>query len=717
MADASSGDQPRTNAETAEESLIVLKPTLEIDHEGGQRFEPDSWQHHLLLRWIKVGAPGVTQARHLERLDVEPREVVFQAPGEQVSLRVIAQWRDGTREDVTCLCRFRSNDQSITTVDQDGRLIAGGRGDTHVIAFYDNGIAAVPVIRRVSSPRQGPSTAKSAHGHEMDRLVAAKLQKLGITPSSVCSDAEFLRRLSIDVTGSLPTPHEVESFLADSTQDKRLRKIDELLASPGYAAWWTNKLCDFTGCNPRQQAELGQEVSLQWYEWIHRRLQDNMPYDKLVEAIVLATGRQPGQSYQEYAAEMSSYFREDDAAEFSERETMPHYWTRQSMKKPEDKALALAHSFLGIRLQCAQCHKHPWDQWTQEDFQQFSAFFENVRFGLRSDARQAYRDLAEKVGLKVRGEEGSAVGGNELARAQDGETIPWRELYIAAREKETELSLLRSRRVRLAPTDDPRAAIMSWMRDSDNPWFARALVNRVWASYFHMGIVDPPDDLNPANPPSNPELLDWLTHGFIESAYDMNWLHRQIASSATYQRSSRANDSNRHDRRNFSRSIPRRIPAEVVYDSLKQVTAATGELTEVRKDISRRAAGHLSMRMAGTYAMNVFGKPDRSLNCDCERVNQPTLLQAIFMQNDPLVRMRLAQSGWIEQLRIAEANEEPLDRRQLVRNAWLRTVSRPPTKKETTRALEHLDTTASVAEGVGDLLWALVNTREFMLNH
>ena len=156
----------------------------------------------------------------------------------------------------------------------------------------------------------------------------------------------------------------MESFLADSTQDKRLHKIDELLASPGYAAWWTNKLCDFTGCNPRQQAELGQEVSLQWYEWIHRRLQDNMPYDKLVEAIVLATGRQPGQSYQEYAAEMSSYFREDDAAEFSERETMPHYWTRQSMKKPEDKALGLAHSFLCIRLQCAQCHKHPWDQWT-----------------------------------------------------------------------------------------------------------------------------------------------------------------------------------------------------------------------------------------------------------------------------------------------------------------------------------------------------------------
>jgi hypothetical protein len=386
------------------------------------------------------------------------------------------------------------------------------------------------------------------------------------------------------------------------------------------------------------------------------------------------------------------------------------------LEKPEDKALALAHSFLGIRLQCAQCHKHPFAPWTQHDFQQFSALLENVRYGVASDARHQYRELAEQVGLQLRGDDGSPVPQDVLQRARAGHTVPWREIYIDRRSESVVLSLLRGRNIELRSDDDPRVAIMRWMKEPDNPWFARAFVNRVWSGYFHVGIIEPPDELNPANPPSNAELLNWLAQGFVENGYDMLWLHRQIVTSQAYQRSWKPNDTNRDDRRNFSRAVPRRIPAEVVYDALKQAVAASDQLDEVRGDLTRRAIGHLSMRLAGTYAMQVFGKPDRAVNCDCERVSQPTLLQSIFMQNDPLLEQRLAESGWIQEIAKAELAGGKISPAELARLAWLRTLGRPPAREESERAEAHLAAADSLAEGLGDLLWALINTKEFILN-
>lgn len=712
---SSSENGPRVNRQAADKSLVILKPTLGVDHGGGDRFEVGSWEHHLLQRWIASGAKGAGTPRELGRLEIEPKEVLFSSNVDQTQLRVVAVWDDGSREDVTPLCRFRTNDDSVVTVGSNGRLTSIGPGDSHIIAFYDNGVASVPVTRAVSNlaaadyPTQVAST-------KIDELVQAKLLKLGMVPSPICTDAEFLRRVSIDVTGTLPTPQEVETFLADSSQDKRQRKIDELLKRPAYAAWWTNKLCDFTGCNPRQQAELGQETSVQWYMWIYKRLHENMAYDELIGQIVLAKGRRAGQSYEDYAMEVSAYYRVDAPVDFSQRETMPHYWTRRSMEKPDDKALAFAQNFLGIRLQCAQCHKHPFAPWTQRDFQQFSAMFNNVKYGVVPSADKRYRELAKQVGLRLRGKDGSPVNKAVMRRAQSGGTVPWRELYIDRRSGPTSLSLLRSEIVKLGADEDPREAIMRWMKQSENPWFARALVNRVWAGYFHVGIVDPPDDLNPANPPSNPELLDWLADGFVKNRYDMKWLHRQIVSSDAYQRSWKPNHTNRQDRRNFSRAIPRRIPAEVVYDGLKQAVAGSDKLDEVRTDLTRRASGHLSMWLAGTYGMQVFGKPDRAANCDCERVNQPSLLQSIFMHNDPLVEQRLDESGWIKEIADLEEAGDPIDRSELVRTAWLRTVNRPPTRGENERAEEHLANVDSLSEGMRDLLWALVNTKEFILN-
>ena len=786
-AEATTEEGNRLSVDPSGESLIILKAIGQIDHEGGQRFKPGSWEHHLLLRWIESGAKGaevktrftpaqvnkkqfspegieffqatirpllekncyechgfnnrkgnlqlktrerllrggdsgpaiipgnpdrsllIQAVRHssselqmppkrklaaqeitdlekwvrmgapwptrdgsapagtnqvLVQLHYEPKEILFRESGETSQVTVIAEWDSGHREDVTCLARFRTNNDSVVRVNRDGRAISTGAGDTHLVIFYDNGVAAVPVLRpygrgdavRAVAKGQSTDATRSAPAilNPIDRFVDVKLSKLGLVPSELCTDAEFLRRVSIDMTGTLPIPQEVRAFLADKSDNKRIRKIDELLGRSTYAAWWSNKLCDFTGCNPASIRSLlevaleeGYVKASQWYDWIYQRVAENEPYDDLVEGIMLADLSGRG------------------------TEGMPYFWTRQSLEEPKDTAMSVAHSFLGIQLQCAECHKHPFDRWTQADFSDFSQFFKAVTTSKRTSSVKDKMDL----------------------------------------------SLLRSHIVSLEGGDDPRKPIMDWMRDRDNPWFARAFVNRVWAGYFHVGIVDPPDQFTPANPPSNPELLDWLTNGFIESGYDMKWLHRQIASSETYQRSWKPNETNRNDRRNFSRAIPRRIPAEVIYDAMKQTVAARDELDEVRTNLRRRASGHLSMRMAGTHAMKVFGKPDRAINCDCERVNEPTLLQAVFVQNDPLVRMRLADSSWIAEIEEAAEAGVSLDQRELIEQVWLRTVNRTPTAEEIARSVKHLNSTDSPTEGISDLMWAMLNTKEFLLNH
>ncbi len=776
-ATAESRDGSRVNVKKARQSLLVLKPSRQVDHEGGLRFAENSWEHNLLLRWIESGArgaeikktvplvtgkkPGFTReglqlfreriqpllenncyechgyndpkaglsvrrreqvitggksgaaitpgnperslliqavsydgklkmppsgklaAREiadlqrwvrmgapwparpgsatagdtdlvLARLHCEPAEIILKNKGDVAQIRVVAEWENGEREDVTPLSRFQSNDDGVAQVDHNGRVTSVGAGDSHVVVFYDNGVTAIPVLRPYQvAGKTPPKAPKRGKPTPVDRFVNEKLEKLGLVASLRCTDVEFLRRLSIDMTGSLPTPEEVRRFVADRSADKRERKIDELLERSTYAAWWANKLCDFTGCNPASirgllevATEAGYVQASQWYDWIYERVRRNEPYDKLVEGIMLAdlSGRGEG---------------------------MPTFWTRQSLKEPKDTAMSVAHAFLGIQLQCAECHKHPFDRWTQADFSDFSQFFERVTSSKRTATSRQRQDLR----------------------------------------------LLRSHVVKLEPGDDPRKPVMQWMQDKENPWFARAFVNRVWAGYFHVGIVDPPDQFTPANPPSNPGLLDWLTEGFIKAGYDMKWLHRQIARSEAYQRSWKPNATNREDRRNFSRAIPRRIPAEVIYDAMKQSTAAADKLAEVRTNLQRRASGHLSMRMAGTHAMRVFGKPERAINCDCERVNEPTLLQAIFVQNDPLVRMRLAESGWIIEIEEAEEEGQALNRGKLVEEVWLRTVSRVPTAGEIERAVEHLESVEMVSEGIRDLMWAMMNSKEYLLNH
>ncbi len=826
-----SGDDPRADLEFPEDSLMLMKPTLAIPHEGGRRMEADGWEYRVLLRWIQDGAKGVgKQHPNLERLEVTPDELVFAAAGETAQLQAVAVWSDGTREDVTPLCRFQTNNEQVADVSPDGLITAGQPGDTHVVAFYDAGVVAIPVLRPVSDSF-GPNYPAVPAPTPIDELVVEKLRKLGVVQSETCTDAEFLRRASLDITGTLPTATEVEQFLEDSTSDKRQQKIDELLERPSHVAWWTTRLCDITGNSDDglvNVTPIRGKASQDWYDWIYRRVEQNVPYDELVEGIVLATGREDGQSYLEYTTQMSDLYSPDSNASYSDRNTMPHFWARRNVRQPADKALSFAYTFLGIRIQCAQCHKHPFDQWTQDDYKQFTNFFTRVGFGRNPASKNEYAALIDELGMK--GKRGNDLRRQLIPLLKENKVVPFDEVYVtpprknkkaAERGKRQNKQTAKNRRggrptpatgrllggaeVALNDYDDPRVALMEWLRDEQNPFFARAFVNRVWAAYFNVGIVEPPDDLSLANPPSNQRLLDHLTKEFIAHGFDMKWLHREIANSRTYQLSWQPNETNRLDERNFSHAVPRRLPAEVAYDVLQQATASDEQAAAMQKTVAGRAiavagAGRRNRRGPG-YAMLIFGKSDRANNCDCDRSNESSLLQTIFLRNDQetLAMIDRKNDGWLAQLlgelqdekqarkqareRAAKAGDVAADRKrleklqtnlsrlqkagedkkvaqvqkriaqlrkrvdrlteqsrkrqpeieaapeptqpavvalnsaELVRQAYLRTLSRPPQAEELARAKQHIEDAEATTDGVRDLLWALMNTKEFIVNH
>lgn len=725
------GTEPRVNVKSPVESLLLKKPTRTVAHKGGKRMEVGGWEYNLMNRWVKAGAHGANEKdAAFAGLDVEPREIVFAKPDDTARLRVFARWSDGSREDVTPLARFRSNDESVAIVSDSGTVTAAGRGDTAIVAFYDNGIAPVPVLLPVSD-RVGANYPAVPTPTKLDELAVAKLRKLGTIPSDLCTDAEFLRRLSLDLTGTLPTADEVRRFLADPNPSKRAAKVDELLGRPAYAAWWATKISDFTG-NSERNGPLGGEQNLnrvkagQWYDWVYRRVNDNTPYDKLVEGIALAVGRRPDQSFADYSAEMSGYFRKDNPADFAARPTMPYFWTRRSLGKPEDQALAFGHAFLGVSLQCAQCHKHPYDQWTKQDFDQFSAFFAGIRYGAGN--RTETQAMKKAFGLDALDEDSGQFKQKFVALLGEGKVLPFKELYVPQNRavRPTNKPGVKGRVITpkllggdevVAAYPDPRQPIMDWMRNAENPYFAKAFVNRVWANSFGRGLIDPPDDLNLASPPTNPALLDYLCNGFIASGFDMKWLHRTIANSRTYQLSWRPNATNRHDERNLSRAVLRRLPAEVVYDAVTMATASDDEVKKLHADpAGLRAIGRSSGyagRRDDAYATTLFGKPLRSINCDCERSDEPALLQTVYLRNDPeVLKMLDRPDGWLKQ--VAKAKRRDGD--ELIREAYLRTLSRFPDERELGIARKHLAEASDTLAGLRDLLWVLLNTKEFIVN-
>lgn len=820
------GDAPRVDLKNVKESLILSKPSSDDpdEHGGGKRMDVASWQYRLIRKWIEAGAPKVEEDKDptFVRMVVTPTEAVYKKLGDTTQLNVVAYWSDGTVEDVTPLCRFQTSDDAVAKVDLGGKITAVGKGDTHVVAFYDNGVVPVSVMLPVSD-QNGKKFPEVATNTKVDELVVDKLRKVGIVPADTCTDEEFLRRATLDVTGQLPTADEVRAFLADKSTEKRSHKIDELLARPAFAAWWATKLCDILG-NSENQLRNGpvNGAGEMWYRWVNRKLLENMHYDDLVEGIVMATGKSSaGQTFEEYCAEMVSYVRKKDPADFTERDTMPFYWERRNMKKSNEKALSFSYAFLGVRLQCAECHKHPFDQWSQSDFIHFTAFFDRINAG-QSDS-QAAKAMLAKLDLPDKNSTGGAKVRQMLEQmAKDGTLVPIEELYITPKsggKGKSDKSKSSSAGRVITPKvlggdevvdqyEDPRQPLMDWLRQKDNPYFARSFVNRVWAHYFNVGIVEPADDMNLANAPSNKELLDYLAAAFVDHDYDIRWLMREITNSDAYQRSWHTNATNEFDLRNFSHAVPRRLPAEVVLDAVVGATAGVREAEERAEAPVERCniglgKGYTARNNSAAYALSVFGKPKRETPCDCERSNEPSLLQTVYLRNDSeMFNLITRRNGWWFQAmqalgqsggsvaptnapkndtgdlknqirfqerelasleeqrknfdkskkkieknevrrlaeaitkskaRIAEMKKEledsakraapdtvriaALGPKELIEEAYLRTFSRMPTADELKKGEAYLKESTDASEGLRDLMWALMNAKEFVVNH
>jgi len=808
------GDPPRANKDKPLESQILVKPTDADMHEGGLRYKKGGWEYNVFRRWIESGAKYEEKAaQKIVHLDVTPAEILFTQPGEKVNLKAVAVWPDGSREDVTCLCRFSSNSDQVAKIDAEGLVTATDPGDTHVIISYDSAVIAVPVIRPVSQLTGGrypqvPTPTK------IDQLVVEKLRKLGEVPSDLCTDAEFLRRVSLDLTGTLPTAAEVEQFLGDSSASKRTDKIEQLLKTPAYAAWWTTRFCDWTGNNDtKQNQQIGGNrgiVPQQWYDWIYKRIADNVPYDKLVEGIVTARSRLPEESYADYSAAMSKCYR--DEGSFADRASMPYYWSRVGFQQPEERAIGFAYAFMGIRIQCAQCHKHPFDQWSKSDFDAFKNFFGRVRTfpnGFADkDTQQQYQEIVKALELGATELRGNQLRNRFEQLVRDGKTVPFPEVALlkpqprparpidkdnknAGRQQAaaaTSARVLGGEAIDVSIADDPRQPLMDWLRSPNNPFFAKAFVNRVWANYFNVGIVQPPDDMSLANPPSNKALLDYLAQGFIAHGFDIQWVHREICNSRTYQLSWQPNDTNAKDERNFARAVPRRLPAEAAVDAVNIAVASDEKAASFVTQIKGRAiavAGASARANAGAnnrgdtgFALQVFGRSIRESNCDCDRSMEASLLQTVFLQNDTSVLQAVEgdRGSWIAQIskpgaprssapgsgdnlarmkerleqvrkngneqlakkieeRIAELDKTQgaagnalrgaaeksgaltLDNPTFVRQAYLRTVSRLPTPDEMDRCLAYLAQAETPVSGGKGLLWTLLNTKEFIVNH
>ncbi len=833
-------DENRINVDKPAESLVLTKPISDEDHGGGKRFEENSWQYWVLRKWIEAKAPySAKQVQKLEKLVVTPASLNFQSKGQTAQLQVVAHWQDGTQEDVTCLCRFISNDPSISEVNESGLITSAEVGDTHIVVSYDNAVVPVQTLRPVSQ-QYGDRYPAIAAKTQIDQLILNKLKMLGVVPSDVCDDAEFLRRVSLDVTGTLPTANEVLAFLNNTDPDKRRKKIDELLERPGYAAMWSTFLCDITGNNETQLNNFlpaGVPIASQWYQWIYKRVQDNVPYDQIVEGIVTATSRKPGESYREYCDAMSEICRDKSGEGYADRPGLVHYWARNNFRTAEDRAVGFAYAFLGIRIQCAQCHKHPFDQWSKTDFDDFEKLFASVDVNQNTMTSEGKK---ESSGMIKEMQISGSLKGNDLRKAlgeklMSGETVPFPELTLRAPKKEKEKDPKDKKKnppvaqqARLLGGDwvsldqkDVRTLLMNWLR-KDNPYFSKALVNRVWAHYFSVGIVHPADDLNLANAPSNAPLLDYLATEFVNHNFDLKWLHREILNSEAYQRCWKPNETNKLDSRNFSHAQLKRLPAEVAYDSIymalsndKMAQRVAGLQVDRALTVGGASKQDRNDRNASAYALRIFGRSVRESNCDCDRSNDPSLLQTVFLLNDQDVHRWLSDPkeswtysvaekfGWkavpaagvdqkaidtldqmvqkyrkqLEDLekQIAEAEEKnrpdrakklreqkmqrvqqiatfarknnlsedmaklmemdikaiqaassvtgpksamnPEQASWIVENAYLRTLNRLPNESEKSTTITFLTGEANPISAVQSLMWSLVNTKEFILNH
>ncbi|WP_165246446.1 DUF1549 and DUF1553 domain-containing protein [Paludisphaera soli] len=639
-----------------DQSLFLQKATAELPHGGGRRIEPDGPFYETLRRWIADGLPRTpADAPKLERVVVEPAERTL-GREEAFDLRVAAHFSDGSTQDVTHLAAYGSSESTLVAVDAEGRVKAGPiAGEATISARYEGLFANCDVSIPLPGEVDAALYDALPRSNFIDDHVWAKLKKLGLTPSAPAGDATYLRRAYLDVIGRLPTPDEARAFLDDSAPDKRARLVDRLLERPEYAEHWANKWMDLLRPNPYR---VGIKAVFNLDGWIRDAFRRNLPYDQFVREIVTARG---------------STFEQGPATIFRDH------------REPIEIAPVVSQLFLGIRLDCAKCHHHPFESWGQEQFYEFAAFF--ARVDRKGTGLSPPISGSEEVVFS--GKKGS------VEHPLTGEALPPKPLFGSLPPD-------------VDPEADPREALARWMTAADNPYFAQVMANRVWADLMGPGIVDPVDDLRATNPPSNGPLLDALAVDFRDHGYDVKHLVRTIMASSAYALSSEPNDRNIADTRNYSRHYRQRLRAETLLDAISD---ATGVPDDFDAAPPRSRAVNIWTNRVPSLFLDTFGRPDPNQDPPCERTSDTAVVQALHLMNAPGVHEKLASDEG-QAAALAKGDKSP---RAIVEELYLLAYSRLPTDEERTVG-ESLfqEPGADRRAVVEDILWALLNVPEFV---
>jgi hypothetical protein len=704
----------RINTGDPDNSLILLKATGQVEHGGGVRFAKGSWQYAILRKWIADGMPWTAGSGDVAKVTITPPELAFKKANEAQTLKVIAQFADGSNADITAFCDFRTNDDAVAEVAPAASVRSLRAGSTAIIVSYRGNVLPVRVLVPMELPAGFKYPDAPATGY-IDREVFARLRLLNMVPSDLSSDAEFLRRVTIDTIGQLPTPEEVRAFLADKTPDKRAKKIDELLAHPLHAALWATKLCDITGNDTlslEQPVQLRAKRSQLWHEWLRKRVAENMPYDKIVHGVLCASSRE-GMAPKDWIEQVrkvdTSLTAGFDYGDYAQRDTLDLYWRRQQAVAIEQWGERTAAAFMGVRIECAQCHKHPFDRWSQADYRAYANIFGQVSFGQSPEAKPVI-DEENKI------RKGQAKNNNQqnIVREVFLLATPTKSLPHPDTNKPLPPKALGGPVLTVTKGKDLREDLFQWLHAADNPFFARSFVNRVWGHYLGVGIVNPVDDFSLANPPSNEKLLDDLAKDFTEHGYDIRHIERVILNSRTYQLSAKANDTNRLDKNNYARSYIRSMMAEAVVDVLNGALGTIEKFgPEVKPGAKAVEVGASQLQNPASYAFRIFGRPPRTSACDCERAMEPALPQRLFLMTDGNLMQKFNDpQGRLQKLVTSKQSDSVV-----LDELFLATLTRLPTDRERTAFASHLETAGNRRAAFTDTLWALINTREFILNH
>ena len=647
--------QRRVNRHNPPASLLLTKALGDVPHEGGVRFEQGSLMHQTLLSWISEGCPSnLDNPVRLESIRIFPKNAVL-SQGSQHQLQLIAHYSDGTTRDVTRLGIFNANTERVAGVDDVGLVTAVELGETAVVARFERIFATSNFIVLNPNPNFQPTPIPEQN--LIDKAVVRKLNELNVKPSVLVDDATFLRRVSLDLIGIQPKPDEVSAFLADKDPNKREKLVDALLKRPEFIDWWSLKWGDLLQVSRNR---LSEPALYAFREWIRAAVAENKPLDEFAREIL--TGR----------------------GSFDSNPTSAYFVVS---KDPDDTLQRATQVFCGVRMLCAKCHPHPFENWIQADYYGLHSFFNQVT--TKNDPRLTGVKNAKTVTLNL------AAGYSRNPRS--GQLQPPR--FLGGEEPE------------IPSTGDRREIYAKWLTTAENPFFARSMANRIWSYFFHRGIIEPVDDLRTTNPPINPQLLDALTQDFVAHKFDVRHLMRRIVTSETYQRSSVSNETNAHDNMNFSRAIPRRLPAEALLDSLVQATGVPERFGGAPAGFT---AAQLPDANVTSEFLSLFGKPKRMEACECERDDSSNMLQALHFINGKSILSRItAPNG-----RVATLLKEKLTEPQLIEKLYMWTLCRPPSQKELELGVRFFTAYGDKrTDAAQDLTWALLNSRDFMLSH